>query len=57
MDFKICKDRLHIFPFPEGCPANEHDDCDESFTESLRNQDTAEGLLTHMPRCQFCFPV
>ncbi len=56
MEFKICKNRIHIFPFPDDCPSIEHADCDESFTKALQNQDTAIGILNTFARCPFCFP-
>ena len=55
-DYKICKNRIHIFPFPEGCPNSEHEDCDQNFTDSLGEQSKLLEFGKTFPHCKFCFP-
>jgi len=55
-DYKMCNNRIHKFPFPSECPVTAHDDCDESFTNALQDQEQSEGVLKTFPPCEFCFP-
>lgn len=54
--YKICKNRIHIFPFPEECPKTEHADCDESFSNALGDQGNVLEIRKTFPPCKFCFP-
>ena len=54
--FKICKNKIHIYPFPRECPSIEHEDCDESFTAELNKPDKPLDKKTPFPYCPFCFP-
>ncbi len=48
--FILCNNRIHVFPFPEDCPARMHDDCDEETMTEIR-----ENIPAQFPQCPFCF--